>query len=181
MLRLQAEAEKDGADVWGVALADLSGRANYDATPETMHLFERRGGYSNTGYAFGASTWQRIAAGRNQYDSFPDGWDWAFYHLQQKEIVQQEFIVPFVPRIRNIGVVGANMDEEQYAESGLGETTVSGDLDVPFVPESARLHKGDCSGCDPSKPWAGTHPADEGSCWLCDLCRACLAERGFFS
>ena len=178
MLRLLGEAEAAGADAWGVALADISGRSNYVASPDGMHLFERRGGYSNTGYAFGACTWAKFEAARDEFDAFPDGWDWAMYHLQQKGLVGQEFVLPRLPRIRNIGVEGVNMDAAQYAASGLGDTVVSGDLSVSFRAPDARLIKGKCTGCDPDKPWAGTRPIDESSCWMCDLCTACLKKSG---
>src|SRR5689334_11233918 len=91
--------------IWGIALADLSGRPGSFPDPDT---FEYRGGYTNTGYAYTRELWNAFQQNEEEFWSFPDGWDWTFYHFQQRQLIPQLFLLPTLSRIKNVGREGIN-------------------------------------------------------------------------
>lgn len=124
---LEAEAEaRQWEDMWAVTLSmwGMSVNSGEMASPESVMMLQW--GHNSHAYSMPAHVWQRIRPARRVFFDFREGWDWSFFHLQQKALAPRKFLVPALSRLRNIGRIGLTQSGADYDRSGLANTAVSG-------------------------------------------------------
>jgi hypothetical protein len=110
--------------VWGTSVQISANGSAIDEPPEASLLLKRFG-HTSHGYGFWRRSWQQIRPHKDAFWRYRDGWDWSFYHLQQKGLIPPAFIVPALSRLRNVGDSGLTVTPESYKTSPLGTAPVS--------------------------------------------------------